>query len=106
MSNEQLDRMDNEELDEAVAREVFGLSQEQIDAWPWGVPGFSSDRNHAAWVLCRIWPDEDKRAAMERELRARLPLEDGGLLKALIVAAPDEICATALSVVRGSSPRV
>jgi hypothetical protein len=91
---------DLEDLDRAIAREVFGLSQEQIDAWPWGVPEFSSSRSDAAKVLCQIWLSEDKRAVMERELCARLPLQGVGLVKTLIVATPDEICAAALSAVR------
>jgi hypothetical protein len=39
-----------EELDESVAREVFGCTQEQIEAWPFDLPAFSTDRNAAVRV--------------------------------------------------------
>lgn len=91
---------DGEELDQTVAREVFGLSQGQIDAWPWGVPHFSSDRNFAAGIISHLWCFDDTRRSLEREFAARLPKLRGGLAESLMVATPDEICKAAISAVR------
>jgi hypothetical protein len=88
-----------EELDIEVARDVFGLSQQQIDTWPFGVPAFSSDRSAAAQVICRLWPS-DVRPIFEKHLEARLPRLHGGLAETVMVATPDEICRAALSAVR------
>lgn len=95
--------VDNEDLNESVAREVFGLFQEQIDAWPWSVPPFSSDRNYAAGIVSRLWEAEATRKALEKALTARLPSLHGGIAEILMVATPRELCRAALSAVRECS---
>jgi hypothetical protein len=96
--------MSAEELDEAIARDVFCLPQEQIDAWPWGVPAFSVDRNFAAGVAARLWAFDHLRIAFEHKLRARVPRQHGGIVECLFVCTPGDICNAALETIREFSP--
>ena len=88
--------MDTEEIDEVVAREIFGCTQEQIDAWPFGVPAFSQDRNRAGDIVSRIWAFDDVREIFEKHLTARLPRLHGGVAELLFLCGPREICEAAL----------
>jgi hypothetical protein len=93
----------DEDLDQAVAREVFGLSQKEIDAWPWGVPPLSSDRNLAAGLISRIWTCDRLRNAMERTL-SNLPSLHPGKVELLVVSTPEEICRAAIIAARECGP--
>jgi hypothetical protein len=89
----------SQEIDEAIARELFGLSQEQIDAWPWGVPPFSTERGFAASVVGRIWSFDAPRSIFEKCLALRLPQIHGGIAEIIFAATPDVICEAALAMV-------
>lgn len=99
-----------------IARKIFGIANEILDAWPWGVPEFSSDRRWSAAVVTAMWSKPDNvRLEFERqmlELAARMKLK-GGLVEAMVVNTPDEICKAALTalaecdrVERYGSPRI
>lgn len=98
------------ELERAVAIEVFGLTAAQVDAWPWGPPPFSTQRDWAAAVLVHTLahPGPGVRARFDAELAEaamrwgwrRSPDQEGPGTLALLLT-PDEICMAALKAVRG-----
>jgi hypothetical protein len=99
-----------EQLDVDVARLVFGVSQEAIDAWPWGVPCFSTDRGKAADVVGRMLA-HSVREAFEVELENAatqwgwgVKPEYAGAATLLLVLTPDEICRAALKALQQSGP--
>lgn len=98
--------MNAEELDIAVAQEVFGVPRAVIDAWPWGVPAFSSQRELSSDVVGRMIAHparEQFDAALESAARKwgwkALP-EHSGISAAILVLTPDEICRAALAAIR------
>lgn len=95
-------------LDIEIAHQVFGLSREAIDAWPWGAPFFSSDRTAAADVVGRMLTGPD-RQAFEHELEQAArhwgwgsTPDHAGTATLLLVLTPDEICRAALKALQQS----
>lgn len=86
----------DDDVDEAIAREVFGCTQQQIDAWPFGTPAFCGDRNYAADVVSGIWTFAGLREAFERHLSATVPRLLGGPAESLFACTSGEICQAAL----------
>lgn len=99
--------MKDDELDVAVAEQVFGVSREIIEAWPWGVPAFSSDRQWSAGVVgCmlahparELFDVELERAAIRWGWKAQPEYAGAGAL--VLVLTPEEICKAALAAIRG-----
>ncbi|MDD5177362.1 MAG: hypothetical protein PHQ05_13170 [Sterolibacterium sp.] len=96
-----------EELDAAIAREVFGVTQAVIDAWPWPVPEFSTDRRWAAAVAEKMLFSPDWREPFDCKLHAAAKVagwesaeQFSGLATLLTVLTPDVICQSALKTVR------
>lgn len=95
-------------LDIEIAHQVFGLSREAIDAWPWGAPFFSSDRTAAADVVGHMLTGPD-RQAFEQELEQAArhwgwgsTTDHAGTATLLLVLTPDEICRAALKALQQS----
>ena len=101
-----LGELDEEEIDRAVAKEVFGLSSEQIKAWPWGVPPCSTDRNYAGGLVCRMWLSDEHREAFEKNLHLGNFSKgvDDSRTKLLLMASPDELCIAAINAARECGP--
>lgn len=55
MKNEDLE---NEELNNEVVKVIFGIPQDQKDAWPWAIPEFSTDRNYCCQVILHMFVHE------------------------------------------------
>ena len=98
--------MENDELNDSIAAEVFGVSKSLLDAWPWPKPDFAGDRRWSAAVCTHMWGMPDSvRLAFEREL---VGLADtfikrggkGGICELMVANTPDEICKAALTAVR------
>lgn len=98
------DESHDQGLNEAIAREVFGVSQAQIDAWPWWVPAFCQDRNEAAAVACRIGAFDSHRETFNRTLARLVPRLHGGLAESIVVCTPKEICQAALATLLECGP--
>lgn len=102
---ERLKPMAGEELDKSIAGEVFGISPTAIDAWPWGVPPFSTDRNCSAAVVAKMlahpaldqFDTELRRAALRWGWGKRKTHEGPSAL--VLVLTPDEICRAALRAI-------
>ena len=92
------ERMDD--MDKAIAREVFGLSEGQIEAWPFGVPEFSTNGHDARGVVNRLYSFDRHREAFDRHLARLIPYLHGGLCEQLLVCTPEDICEAALMAVR------
>ena len=69
------------DLDAQIAKVVFGLDSAAVQAWPWGVPPFSTERNWAAAVVGRMLAHEAA-SEFDAELERRALLwgwkNDGG----------------------------
>ena len=86
-------------MDEEIAERVFGVPRSVIDAWPWGIPAFSSDRRHAASVaLQMLAKPEATREKFNRILsdHVKRASETGSLAESLVVLTPDVICTAAI----------
>jgi hypothetical protein len=95
--------MDNEELDIEIAVHVFGVSRDAVEAWPWPIPGFSSDRRWSAAVVTEMWSrNNSETKVFERKLRtlADACKLNGGLAELMVVNTPDEICKAAITAVQ------
>lgn len=96
----------SEEMDIQIAELVFGLPREQIDAWPWGVPEFSTDRRWSAAVILKMLVHESHHLFNEQLERAAVAWgwkkKPGfcGLDSAILILTPDEICKAALIAIR------
>lgn len=92
------------ELDKEVAAVVFNVPRVVIEAWPWAAPEFSEDRRWSAAIVSHMWCErEDVRQAFERGMQehaAKLNIK-GGLVEAMMVIFPDDICRIALAAIRG-----
>jgi hypothetical protein len=98
----QLGFSDSTEIDMAIAKLVFGLSQAQIDAWPWGIPAFSTDRHCSADVVARMAIEPQGRLFNEIITRRAEEIAPRAALPSLIVVlSPDEICLAAVSACLG-----
>ena len=93
------------DVDHDIAKKLFGFSEEQIDAWPWGVPVFSSDRQYAAGLVNWIWLSEPHRKSFDRHMAERMPKpHHGGIAETLMVCIPSLICEVALIVAEECGP--
>lgn len=96
-----------EAMDRAIAREVFGVSDAVLDAWPWPLPEFSTVRSWAEHVVLKLLFDERLREAYEAELdriarKAGWQTKPGfcGHASLWVVLCADEICRAALVTLR------
>ena len=82
---------------------VFNVPRAVIEAWPWAAPEFSEDRRWSAAIVSRMWCErDDVRQAFERGMQAhaaKLAI-NGGLVEAMMVIFPDDICRIALAAIR------
>lgn len=95
--------MEPDELDKEVAAVVFNVPREVIAAWPWAAPEFSTDRRWSAAVVSHMWCErDDVRQAFERGMQAHAAKlhSKGGLVEAMMVIFPDDICRIALAAIR------
>ncbi len=94
--------MEHEVLDEEIAEYLFGVSRETIEAWPWGVPEFSSDRRWSSAVVTEMYGQPAPiRILFEQRLqaladKARAKGGKGGLVELMVINTPEEICKAAL----------
>ena len=95
--------MDSEELDKEIAEHVFGIPRSQIDAWPWGVPEFSTDRRWAAAVVGKMLSRGGLTARFNDHLELASLRWAGmkpDISAVVVVLTPDEICQAALMAIR------
>lgn len=97
-----------ESMDRAISIEVFGVSADAVDAWPWPLPEFSTDRRWSEAVSQRMLYSEAHRVGFESALEAaatyagyRSADKFSGIATLTMVLTPDVICRAALMVVRG-----
>lgn len=92
------------ELDREVVEVVFGISPAVIDAWPFELPRFSTDRHAAGLVLTRVHtlPDGPTRLqqALSDELDEWLPPGDRSHFAVLTVMTAAAMCRAAVSAAR------
>lgn len=87
------------DIDEEIAVRVFGMDRELVQAWIWEIPGFSSDRRHAASVVQQMLSKpEDVRSRFEALLASHVKRASSGasISEAIVVLTPDVICECAI----------
>ena len=94
------------DLDAQIAKVVFGLDSAAVQAWPWGVPPFSTERNWAAAVVGRMLAHEAA-SEFDAELERRALLwgwkndrKNKNIPALILVLTPDEICKAALDAIQ------
>lgn len=87
------------DIDEEIAMRVFGMDRERVRDWMWEIPGFSSDRRHAAAVVQQMLSKpEDVRSTFESLLSNHVKRASSGksFAEAIVVLTPDVICECAI----------
>lgn len=90
----------SEDLDWAVAVEVFGIAEEILDRLPWGVPKISEQHGLAMRAVEWICFSEPHRLSFERNLRELLPTHSGTLFEQLMITTPELLSFAAVMAVR------
>lgn len=95
------------EMDRAIAHEVFGIPLETLDAWPFPLPAFSTERREANRAMTAVWGRGGAvRAVLDAELAKTValcvPADWLGYSSALVVLCPDAVCSAVLTAVRTS----
>lgn len=92
------------ELDRMVAEVVFGIPAESLNAWPFPLPRFSTDRHVAGTALMHVQtlPDGPTRVqqALADELDQWLPPDDRSHFAVLTVLTAAAMCRAAISAAR------
>ena len=89
----------HEELDERVARIVFGFSDECIDNPDLPLMDYSNNRQLAGKVICKVYSaGKDVRERFDAYLRERYALAKvhDGECEFLLWATPDVVCEAAI----------
>ena len=97
-----IDNLDDEDLNRAIAKIFYSLTEEELNYYPWPIPEFVSDRNWSQAILTNIWSSSNEvRNTFENLFidYAEKNKVKGGLIESMVVVLPKQICRLALKAI-------